>query len=128
MVLYLSIHKITCFFFHFKYFYLANFNKYTSSKSSTYKANGKRFSISYGDGSSASGFFSIDTVTVSGLAVQNQTFAECTYLSGMSGNVNDGILGLAYPNLATGGEKPLFYNMWSQGLISQAVFSFYLNP
>jgi hypothetical protein len=46
----------------------------------------------------------------------------------MAGDVNDGILGLAYPKLATDGEKPLFYNMWSQGLISEAIFSFYLDP
>ncbi|CAF4998262.1 unnamed protein product, partial [Rotaria sp. Silwood1] len=47
---------------------------------------------------------------------------------GMNDDVNDGILGLAYPNLAKGAEKPLFYNMWSQGLIPEAIFTFYLNP
>jgi len=40
----------------------------------------------------------------------------------------DGILGLAYPSLTSGGEKPLFFNMWSQDLISEPIFSFYLNP
>jgi len=45
--------------------FLARGNKYTSAKSKTYVPNGNKFSISYGDGSSASGFFSIDTVTVS---------------------------------------------------------------
>jgi hypothetical protein len=44
---------------------LANFNVYTSSESTTYIANGKNFSVTYGDESSAKGFFSIDTVTVS---------------------------------------------------------------
>ncbi|UJR20088.1 hypothetical protein I4U23_023220 [Adineta vaga] len=93
------------------------FNKYSSSASTTYVANGKAFSITYGDGSSAKGFF-----------IRNQTFAECTSLTGMSDDVSDGILGLAYPSLTSGGEKPVFYNMWSQGLISEAIFSFYLNP
>jgi hypothetical protein len=46
----------------------------------------------------------------------------------MSGDAFDGTLGLAYPNLISGGEKPLFYNMWSEGLISEPIFSFYLNP
>jgi len=46
----------------------------------------------------------------------------------MSGDTFDGILGLAYPSLASGGDEPLFYNMWSEGLISQAIFSFYMNP
>ncbi|CAF1594593.1 unnamed protein product, partial [Didymodactylos carnosus] len=36
--------------------------------------------------------------------------------------------GMAYPSVATGGEQPLFYNMWTQSLISQAIFSFYFNP
>ncbi|CAF4889152.1 unnamed protein product [Rotaria socialis] len=104
------------------------FNKYNSAESTTYVANGETFSISYGDGSSVSGFLSVDVVTINGMAVKSQTFAECTYLVGMTGDKNDGILGLAFPNLASDGEKPFFYNMWSQGLIPQAIFSFYLNP
>jgi hypothetical protein len=44
---------------------LDGFNTYSSAASSTYVANGTKFSISYGDGSSAKGIYSIDTVTVS---------------------------------------------------------------
>ncbi|CAF0752543.1 unnamed protein product [Adineta steineri] len=106
----------------------SGFSKYTSSASTTYIPNGKAFSISYGDGSGAKGTFCIDTVTINGIAVRNQTFAQCTSLSGMSGDPSDGILGLAYQSLTSGGEKPVFYNMWSQGLIAEPIFSFYLNP
>jgi hypothetical protein len=60
--------------------------------------------------------------------VTNQIFGEATYLSGFNNDISDGTLGLAYPNLTQGGEQPLFFNMWSQGLIPQPIFSFYLNP
>lgn len=39
----------------------------------------------------------------------------------------DGILGLAYPNIASSGATPVFDNMWDQGLISQDLFSVYLS-
>ncbi len=58
----------------------------------------------------------------------NQVFAEIVNMSGFDGTVSDGILGLAYPDLTTGGETPFFYNMWTQNLSPQPIFSFYLNP
>ncbi len=57
----------------------------------------------------------------------NQSFAEAVNMSGFT-DVRDGLLGLAYPNIAVGGVAPVFYNMWAQGLIPQAIFSFYFNP
>lgn len=39
----------------------------------------------------------------------------------------DGILGLAYPNIAIQGTTPVFDNLWKQGLIPQNVFAFYLS-
>lgn len=57
----------------------------------------------------------------------NQIFAEAVNMSGFDG-VNDGLLGLAYPNLTVDGEIPLFYNMWVQNLIPHPIFSFYFNP
>lgn len=40
----------------------------------------------------------------------------------------DGILGLAYPSIASSGATPVFDNMWDQGLVSQDLFSVYLSP
>jgi hypothetical protein len=48
-------------------------------------------------------------------------------MSGFTG-ANDGLLGLAYQNIAVGGEAPVFYNMWLQNLIPQPIFSFYFDP
>jgi hypothetical protein len=45
--------------------FVGNFHRYFSSESTTYEPNNKTFKISYGDGSGAQGFYSIDTVTVS---------------------------------------------------------------
>ncbi|UJR38729.1 hypothetical protein I4U23_031394 [Adineta vaga] len=104
------------------------FHKYRAADSLTYVSNGDLFSITYGDGSSASGYFSIDSVMINGITVERQRFAECTSINGMNNDIFDGILGLAYPSLTTDGEKPLFYNMWYQGLVPQPIFSFYLNP
>ncbi|XP_036347044.1 lysosomal aspartic protease-like [Rhagoletis pomonella] len=102
-------------------------NKYKASASSTYVANGESFSIEYGSGS-LSGYLSEDTVRVSGLTIQNQVFAEATSepSSTFVDSNFDGIFGLAYEDIASDDVVPPFYNIWSQGLVSNNVFSFYL--
>ena len=103
---------------------------YDSTKSSTYKANGASFSITYGDGTQLKGFLSSDTVRVAGIAITGQTFAEVTSeRTNMNNNPTvDGLFGLAYPSSATSQAIPPFQNMINQGSIAQSVFAFYLNP
>jgi len=47
------------------FFGSGNHNRYNASASSTYRANGASFLITYGDGSYAAGHFDNDTITVS---------------------------------------------------------------
>ncbi|GFO45939.1 cathepsin d [Plakobranchus ocellatus] len=101
--------------------------EYNYESSSTYKANGKPFELSYGAGK-VLGFRSQDNVAIAGATVYNQIFGEAIIRPKMfAGSMNDGILGLGFSNIDEGEEFNVFDNMVIQGLLPAPVFSFYLN-
>ncbi|CAG2101757.1 unnamed protein product, partial [Medioppia subpectinata] len=102
--------------------------KYYSAKSSTYVKNDTKFSIQYGMGS-AKGFLSTDTLTIGGLKVVNQTFAQITSEPGPANVLGDfdGLMGMAFQSLSVDNTITPFQNMITQGVVSAPVFSFYLN-
>ncbi|CAG0892320.1 unnamed protein product [Darwinula stevensoni] len=102
--------------------------KYDGSRSSTYSRNGTRIGIRYGSGR-LSGVLAVDTVTIGGLVVQGQAFAEATNQpnSSFAAARFDGILGMGYKAISVDLIPTVFENMVQQGLVQRPVFSFYLN-
>ncbi|NWV36287.1 CATE protein, partial [Grantiella picta] len=103
--------------------------KFQPTQSSTYQSVGTPFSIHYGTGS-LTGIIGSDQVTVQGLTVSNQQFAESISEPGKAflDAEFDGILGLAYPSLAVDGVTPVFDNMMAQNLVELPIFSVYMSP
>ncbi|XP_071330340.1 napsin-A isoform X2 [Trachinotus anak] len=103
-------------------------HRYNSKKSSTYVKNGTEFSIQYGRGS-LSGFISEDTVSVAGLPVPGQQFAEAVKQPGITFAVArfDGVLGMAYPSIAVAQVRPVFDTAMAAKLLPQNIFSFYIS-
>jgi hypothetical protein len=54
---------------------------FDSTRSTTYKHDGRNFTINYGSGG-ISGFAGIDTITLAGLKVENATFGQVTQEKG----------------------------------------------
>lgn len=103
-------------------------NKYHSEASSSYKDDGREFAIQYGSGA-LTGFLSRDVLHIGGLEIENQIFAEAVNEPSISfiAAYFDGILGLGFPEIAVGKVKPPFQNALDQDLLSEPVFSFWLN-
>lgn len=113
-----------CFFSLACYFH----PKFNGRRSSTYKANGSQCDIQYGSGA-VYGVLSEDKVTVGELEVTGQKFMEATKEPGLTfiAAKFDGILGLGFKEISVGAVTPVWYNMLDQGLVSEPVFSFWLN-
>lgn len=102
--------------------------KFKGSQSSTYKVDGKQCNIQYGSGA-VYGVLSEDKVSVGDLEVSGQKFMEATKEPGLTFVLAkfDGIFGLGFKEIAVDDVTPVWYNMLDQGLVSEPVFSFWLN-
>jgi len=106
-----------------------NKNTYSSSSSSTSQATSstKDFTISYGDGSTASGPIYTDTVSAGGLSVSSQAFSAVTSESeSFAHDPSDGIMGLAFSTISSIGAPTLIENLAPQSGSFSPIFSMYL--
>ncbi|XP_006899361.1 PREDICTED: chymosin-like [Elephantulus edwardii] len=105
-----------------------NHQRFNPTKSSTFQNMGRPLSIQYGTGS-MQGFLGYDTVTVSDIVDRHQTVGLSTKEPGFVFTYSefDGILGLAYPSLASEYSVPVFDNMMNQHLVAHDLFSVYMS-
>lgn len=102
-------------------------NRYERNKSSTAVKNGTNLTISYNYGK-IEGYYSLDTLNIAGLEIQNQAFVEAISVSSepFLDEKFDGIIGLGNAKYDTSGFISPLGNIMFKGLI-EPIFSIYLN-
>ncbi|NWI58961.1 PEPA protein, partial [Calyptomena viridis] len=105
-----------------------NHNRFNPAESSTFLSTNDTLFIAYGTGS-MTGVLGYDTVNVAGIRVRNQVFglAETEPGDFFYYTPFDGILGLAFPSIASSGATPIFDNMMTEKLVDRDLFSVYLS-
>ncbi|XP_056445559.1 nothepsin [Gadus chalcogrammus] len=101
--------------------------QFRAFESASFSHDGRTFGINYGSGHLL-GVMGRETLKVAGVRVVDQEFGESVYEPGSSFLLArfDGVLGMAYPQLAEVLGKPVFDNMMSQSVLEEPVFSFHL--
>ena len=101
---------------------------YDRRRSASHRPNGTRWAIEYGEGE-ASGYLSVDEVTLAGQTVRAQTFGEAVSYSSNFQNLHDptdGILGLAFSSISEAQSETVIDRLYKEGRIDRRVFSFFL--
>jgi len=107
---------------------LAGKRSFDSAISSTYGKLHGEITLHYGKGD-VSGALGYDVVEVAGLTLDPAIFAQLNSMSGLSPNSKfDGLIGMAFPELAEGGVPTFSQLLMEQGLIEEDSFSFYMSP
>ncbi|XP_075568406.1 LOW QUALITY PROTEIN: pepsin A-like [Pelecanus crispus] len=102
--------------------------RFNPAESSTFVGTNESLYIAYGTGS-MTGVLGYDNVKVADIKVIDQIFglAETEPGNFFYYCLFDGILGLAFPSIASSGATPVFDNMMSEGLVAKDLFSVYLS-
>ncbi|CAF1497146.1 unnamed protein product [Adineta steineri] len=101
---------------------------FNPNASSTYVPWDKDFFLFYVNGASINGTFANDTVDIGGISISHQPFAIVNSAIGVAGVEFDGILGMAFPAAAVGGENPVIYSMYLAGKLKLPIFTFWFEP
>ncbi|KFP82910.1 Pepsin A, partial [Acanthisitta chloris] len=105
-----------------------NHKRFNPEDSSTFLSTNDTLFIAYGTGS-MTGVLGYDTVNVAGISISDQIFglAETEPGDFFYYAPFDGILGLAFPSIASSGATPVFDNMMMENLVDRDIFSVYLS-
>jgi len=101
---------------------------FKTQESSTFVKSSKKINIQYGKGAVA-GVVGQDHVHIAGLDVKNVSFAQLTKITGMDPKSKfDGLIGLAFPEIAAGKVTTFLEHLLDQNAIRDASFSLYMSP
>ncbi|KAH8920034.1 acid protease, partial [Atractiella rhizophila] len=102
---------------------------FTSSASSTFVSSTNPWEITYGDGTTITGFVAQDTLRIAGFTIPSQGFSLANITSEqLERGVEDGLIGLGFSTLARNKQTTFMEHLIAgdRGTLNSAVFSLFL--